>query len=230
MRRTWTWTISCLLLAAIFVLGTTQAFSPSLRVNVIGINVMNHRSPSLTRTSYAAAGLNSKNDDNDDDQDNNNSFLLERWGRANVLAIRRDAILLAGIVLGRYLLYDFFVQQPDALQQVVWLTGTLSSAVVLICYWTVAGLLSKSFEGRPSSFSTTTTTTPMPVLLGQVMVNVVLSCPIWIATEHLLEFGPADIGGNSLETAIATGFTGLASAMILGRILIMAFEDDDPEQ
>lgn len=66
---------------------------------------------------------------------------------------------------------------------------------------------------------------PTPVLLGQVLVNVALSCPIWIATEHFFDFGPSNIGGATMGASIAAGFTQLACTMIVGRLIIVALEE-----
>jgi len=164
--------------------------------------------------------------DNDEDDDNNNqdgrdddvSWFAQRLNQADPLEIRLDATLVACYVLCRFLVYDITMNDVKAvpgweIRDWIWLTGTLSSATVLAFYWTCAGLLSRSFE------TTTTTTTSNSRTLIQVLVNTALCCPTWLATEHLLHFGPADIGGPTLPIAIGTGFFGLASFMTLAKAL-----------
>ena len=143
-------------------------------------------------------------------------FLVERLQKADFLEIRRDAVLVTCFVLSRFLVYDVLtstkVTPGWVVQDIVWVSGTVSSAVVLVVYWTLAGLLSRTFEStRPYG----------PV---QVLVNVALCCPIWLATEHLFGFGPANIGGETLSQAIASGFLGLASFMTLSRALTTDWE------
>ena len=45
------------------------------------------------------------------------------------------------------------------------------------------------------------------------LVNIAMCCPLWIATEHFLHFGPSDIGGSTLDQSIANGFLGLTIFM-----------------
>lgn len=146
-----------------------------------------------------------KNDDNEV-----SSWINTRLERANFLEIRRDVTLTACFVLCRFLLYDIATGAKTVpgweLQDIVLLTGTASSAIVLATYWTIAGLLTRSFE--TSEFRPIST-----------LVNVALCCPAWLATEHLFEFGPSDIGGTTLDEAVVQGFVGLSSAMLLGRAL-----------
>jgi len=40
-------------------------------------------------------------------------------------------------------------------------------------------------------------------------VNVAMCCPLWIALEHALEFGPVDVGGVTLDATIVNGWVGL---------------------
>ncbi|KAG7343298.1 hypothetical protein IV203_021243 [Nitzschia inconspicua] len=149
-------------------------------------------------------------------QEETQSWLQRRLQKADWMEIRRDAVLVTCFVLSRFLVYDILtstkVTPGWVIQDVVWLTGTFSSATVLVIYWTMAGLLSKSFE-QNSVYG--------PV---QILVNVALCCPIWLATEHLLQFGPPNIGGDSLSQAIGTGFLGLASFMTLARALTSEWE------
>lgn len=158
-------------------------------------------------------------DDNDDDW--MTSLFGDKLQQVNKQAIGRDAILASSFVLGRFVLYDIAARAStilDPMQEVVWLTGTFSSAVVLVTYWTIAGLLSRSYEKEmASSFA------------PQVLINVVLCCPIWLATERWSGFGPADISGPSFGASLATGFLSLATFMILGRGLISLTEDDGEE-
>jgi hypothetical protein len=144
------------------------------------------------------------------------SWLERRLQKADFSEMRRDAVLVTCFVLSRFLVYDILtstkVTPGWVVQDVVWLTGTFSSATVLVIYWTIAGLLSKSFENSGAYG---------PV---QVLVNVALCCPIWLATEHIFGFGPSNIGGDTLSQAIATGFLGLASFMTLARALTSGWE------
>lgn len=157
------------------------------------------------------------NADGDLQQDDSRNWLERRLQKADLMEMRRDAVLVSCFVLSRFLVYDILtsvkVTPGWVVQDVVWLTGTFSSATVLVIYWTLAGLLSKSFETSRTAYG--------PV---QVLVNVALCCPIWLATEHFLQFGPSNIGGDSLGQAIATGFLGLASFMTLARALTSGWE------
>lgn len=155
-----------------------------------------------------------------DNTDSSTSWLERRLQKADFMEMRRDAVLVSCFVLSRFLVYDILTSSKVTpgwvVQDVVWLTGTFSSATVLVIYWTMAGLLSKSFETSGSS-----TASYGPV---QVLVNVALCCPIWLATEHFLQFGPSNIGGDSLGQAIATGFLGLAAFMTLARALTSGWD------
>jgi hypothetical protein len=164
---------------------------------------------------------NNEEEENNNSNNNNNnmSFLQQRLAQADILEIRSDTTLVVCYVLCRFLIYDITMnplkQVPGwEVQDWIWITGTLSSACVLAMYWTVAGLLSRSFESNTSS-----TSTGMEMVLLQTLVTTALCGPIWVATEHLLKFGPTDIGGPSLEIAIGTGFLGLASFMTLTKAL-----------
>jgi hypothetical protein len=178
------------------------------------------------RRSYSGSVplFSNNNNDDDDEQENNNgnnnimSFLQQRLDQADILEIRSDTTLVVCYVLCRFLIYDITMNPPKQVpgwevQDWIWLTGTFSSACVLAMYWTVAGLLSRSFESN----ATAPTSTEMVLL--KTLVNTALCGPIWVATEHLLKFGPTDIGGPSLEIAIGTGFFGLASFMTLTKAL-----------
>lgn len=89
--------------------------------------------------------------------------------------------------------------------------------MVLVTYWTIAGYLSRSFEKEmDSSF-----------IASQVLINVVLCCPIWLATERWLGFGPLGISGATFGSSIAVGFLSLATFMILGRGLVSLTEEDE---
>jgi hypothetical protein len=156
------------------------------------------------------------NSSNNIDTEETQWLLTERFQKADLLEIRRDAILVSCFVLSRFLVYDVLtstkVTPGWVVQDFIWLSGTFSSAVVLIMYWSIAGLLSRTFEASR-------TYVPM-----QVLVNVALCCPIWLATEHLFGFGPANIGGETLSEAIGTGFLGLAAFMTLARALTTDWE------
>lgn len=158
------------------------------------------------------APLYSNSNNNDNEEPN---WIAKRLERASLREIRRDAVLIACFVLCRFFIYDIETGIKTVpgweLQDVVYLTGTVSSAVVLVTYWTIAGLLSRRFEN--AGFN--------PI---QTLVNVALSCPIWLATEHLLEFGPPDIGGPTLASAVLTGFLSMSSAMLLGRAVTSMWE------
>lgn len=147
--------------------------------------------------------------------DNGESWISKRLDRASITEIRRDAFLVSCYVLCRFFIYDICAGIKSVpgweLQDVAYLTGTCSSAVVLVTYWTIAGLLSRGFE--TSGFK--------PI---QTLVNVALSCPIWLATEHLFEFGPPDAGGSTLGIAVMTGFLSMSSAILLGRAVTSQWE------
>mmetsp|Transcript_12482 Transcript_12482/g.26421 ORF Transcript_12482/g.26421 Transcript_12482/m.26421 type:complete len:262 (+) Transcript_12482:15-800(+) len=169
------------------------------------------REPSRTRQRRSTF-RNLSNNSNNDEQ----GLLARRFERANKTEIRNDATLVACYVLCRFLVYDITsgakIEPGWEIQDWIWLTGTLSSATVLVIYYTVAGLLSRSFE---TSSSVTTVSSP----IVRALVNVALSCPVWLATEHLLGFGPPDIGGDTLSVAVATGFVGFGSFLALAKTL-----------
>ena len=154
-------------------------------------------------------GINNNDDDDidtDDNNGNNDDLISSRLRRADFEEIKRDIILCSCFVLGRYFIYDIstgakVVAGFDS-QDIIWLSGTLSSAALLGIYWTAAGLLTRLFEARGSSLS-----------LIANLVNIAMCCPLWIATEHFLHFGPSDIGGSTLDQSIANGFLGLTIFM-----------------
>lgn len=144
-----------------------------------------------------------------------NKVVIRRFNRANKIEVRNDATLAASHVLCRFLAYDIplsvnRITPGWEMQDVVWLTGTLSSATVLVLFYVVAGLLTRTYD---VDFQTTP---PPPV---KSLVNVALCCPAWLLTEHLLGYGPADIAGNSFGSAIGTGLVGLGLFMAVGKTI-----------
>jgi len=170
-------------------------------------------------------------DDDDDNDDNllniNLDWISKRINRADIIIIRNDAFIITFYVLCRFLIYNITTGTKIApgfdIQDAIWLSGTLSSATVLVTYWTVAGLLSRSFQSSYSDRSDDNIST------YQTLVNVALCCPIWLATEHLFHFGPSDIGGDTLSISIATGFIGLGSFMALAKTLINIRRNGDED-
>lgn len=169
------------------------------------------------RTVPSLSNNNENNNNNNDDDDENENFLLRRFERADKIEIRNDATLVACYVLCRFLVYDLTsgakIEPGWEIQDWIWLTGTFSSATVLVVYYVVAGLLSRTYEAN----TTFAAFGPNPIIRS--LVNVALCCPVWLATEHLLGFGPADIGGSTLGVAVATGFVGFGSFMALAKTL-----------
>ena len=164
-----------------------------------------------------AIGLSRKKNNDDDDDRNGPNFFVRRVEKADLIEIRNDATLCACYVLCRFFFYDLQSGAKVApgweIQDLIWLTGTCSSAVVLIVYYVVAGLLSRAYESN-TAFSR----------LGlspatKALVNVVLCCPVWLVTEHMLNFGPPGIGGGGPAITIATGLFGLGSFMVLAKTL-----------
>jgi hypothetical protein len=191
-----------------------QAFVPvSPRLKTTGLD---RAPPASTTTRHKTTLLYSNNNNN---ENNEPDWITRRIQRADLLGIRRDAVLTACYVLCRFLIYDLVTGAKDVpgwdLQDVVYLTGTASSAIVLVTYWTIAGLLTRSFENMTSASDF------RPI---QILVNVALCCPIWLATEHWCQFGPADIGGSTLDESVLKGFLGLSSAMLLGRAITSKLE------
>jgi len=167
-------------------------------------------------------------DDNDDNLLNINlDWISKRINRADIIIIRNDAFIITFYVLCRFLIYDITtgtkITPGFDIQDAIWLSGTLSSATVLVTYWTVAGLLSRSFQSSYSDRGDDNIST------YQTLVNVALCCPIWLATEHLFHFGPSDIGGGTLSISIATGFIGLGFFMTLAKTLINIRRNDDED-
>jgi hypothetical protein len=158
---------------------------------------------------------------NDDENDNNDNWLSKRLDKADVIEIRNDAALVACYVLCRFFIYDITtgtkITPGFEIQDIIWLTGTFSSATVLVMYWTLAGLLSRSYESSNNSNSSSSNSSPLSIY--QTLVNVTLCCPIWLATEHYLHFGPSNIGGDTLSIAVGTGFIGLGSFMVLAKLI-----------
>ena len=185
-----------------------QAFAPH-----VVATTTSHRRP--TRRSTLLLSNNNNNDD--DDNNDNKNLLSRRFERADKIEMRNDASLVACYVLCRFLIYDITaagakVSPGWEIQDFIWLTGTFSSATVLVVYYIIAGLLSRSFEDSSSSSYTSS-----PII--RALINVVLCCPVWLETEHQLGFGPSDIGGNNLSVAVATGFIGMGSFMALAKTL-----------
>lgn len=157
-------------------------------------------------------GINNNDDDDKDTDDNNGNdddWISSRLQRADFEEIQRDILILTCFVLGRYFIYDIStgakVVAGFDTQDAIWLTGTLSSATLLGIYWTIAGLfLTRLFE---------TTRGISSLSLIANLVNIAMCCPLWIATEHFLHFGPSDIGGSTLDQSIANGFLGLTIFM-----------------
>jgi len=144
-----------------------------------------------------------------------NRLVAQRFNRANKIEIRNDAILAASFVLGRFLTYDIplsvnRITPGWELQDVVWLTGTLSSATVLVLCYAVAGLLTRTYDVDVPSL-------PPPAV--RALVNVALSCPAWLLAEHLMGYGPADIAGNTFGCALETGLVGLGLFMAVGKTI-----------
>ena len=165
---------------------------------------------------------------NDNENDNTDNWLSKRLDKADVIEIRNDATLVACYVLCRFFIYDIStgtkISPGFEIQDFIWLTGTFSSATVLVMYWTLAGLLSRSYENNSnsnSSSSNSSSSNSSPLSIYQTLVNVTLCCPIWLATEHYLHFGPSNIGGDTLSIAVGTGFIGLGSFMVLAKLIIM---------
>lgn len=157
----------------------------------------------------------SNNNNNDNKNNNNGEYdLIRLFERADKVEIRNDACLVACYVLGRFLVYDITTSTKTipgwVMQDFVWLSGTFASATVLVIMYTIAGLLSRSFE---------TSLNPYPPV-KRSLVNVVLCCPVWLATEHALGYGPADVGGDSLIVTVVTGFLGFGSFMALAKTLL----------
>jgi hypothetical protein len=171
---------------------------------------------------------NSNNNENNNENENNGDdvfgvgpfdldLITRRIDKADKMEMRNDATLVACYVLCRFLVYDISSGAKIApgweIQDWIWLTGTFSSATVLVVYYVIAGLLSRTYESN----TTFAVFGPSPVI--RALVNVVLCCPVWLATEHLLHFGPADIGGDTLPVAVVTGFVGLGSFMAVAKTL-----------
>ena len=184
------------------------------------------QSPSVLGLSNSNNNSNNNNNKNNNSNNNNKNngsnpfdldLLARRFERADKREIRNDATLVACYVLCRFLIYDVTsgtkIQPGWEIQDWIWLTGTFSSATVLVVYYVIAGLLSRTYEVN----TTFAVFGPSPVV--RTLVNVALCCPVWLATEHLLGFGPADIGGDTLAIAVATGFVGFGSFMALAKTL-----------
>jgi len=171
--------------------------------------------------------LSSNNDNNNENENNDKNngsddlfdfdLLPRRFDKADKIEMRNDAALVACYVLCRFLVYDITsgakIEPGWEVQDWIWLTGTFSSATVLVLYYVTAGLLSRTYEANTSfaEFG------PSPVL--RAVINVALCCPVWLATEHLLGFGPANIGGDTLAVSVVTGFVGFGSFMALAKSL-----------
>mmetsp|Transcript_3756 Transcript_3756/g.10669 ORF Transcript_3756/g.10669 Transcript_3756/m.10669 type:complete len:256 (+) Transcript_3756:100-867(+) len=210
-----------------------HAFAPSLAVAPKCLSTINKaRRPSVSTSQLS----NSNNDDDNNNNSNINSFfdlelLSRRFERADKIEMRNDASLVACYVLCRFLVYDITsgakIEPGWNMQDFIWLSGTFSSATVLVVYYTIAGLLSRSFEQQDFMVRSWTTLDDDPSdsddvtssSIVRALVNVALCCPVWLATEHLFGFGPPDIGGNTLSVAVATGFIGFGSFMALAKTL-----------
>ena len=176
-------------------------------------------------TARSLSNNNDNNNENENDESNgiNGPFdfdlLSRRFDKADKIEMRNDATLVACYVLCRFLVYDITsgakIEPGWEVQDWIWLTGTFSSATVLVLYYVTAGLLSRTYETNTSfaAFG------PSPVL--RAVINVALCCPVWLATEHFLGFGPSNIGGDTLAVSVATGFVGFGSFMALAKSLMV---------
>mmetsp|Transcript_27953 Transcript_27953/g.41282 ORF Transcript_27953/g.41282 Transcript_27953/m.41282 type:complete len:257 (-) Transcript_27953:40-810(-) len=201
--------------------------SPSRILSVSSITEM----MSQQQRSFPLSQLRANNKNNAGDEKKGSkamsSFIGRRIRRADERMVARDAITATCYVYLRYFVYavaQSLGQHDDAVhgllseQLLVNLTGSLSSATVLISYWTGAGLVNRSFEKRHPYVSSTT----MHNSCLQVLSSVMLVCPAWIITEHVLGFGlPNDIAGSSFSAALTPGCIDLSLAMLLGRSIPM---------
>ena len=176
--------------------------------------------------------LANNNNNNDNNTDN---LLLKRFKEADKIEIRNDATLVACYVLCRFFVYDIRsgakMLPGFTVQDWIWLTGTFSSAVVLVLVYVAAGLVSRGYEPEAddSNFAKRLFGGPATFPLVRSLINVVLCCPVWLAIERLLGFGPANIGGETFSTMVLTGFVGLGSFMIVARILTSRLVYDDTD-
>jgi hypothetical protein len=179
------------LLTLLFITEVVCFFSSSPFNGQTIIGIQQHATPparTLLDSTSSTWLLARKNDDNDNPEPSSN-WLVENLQKSNIEKIRQDALLVSTFVLARKISHLRKSNNHHFLLPLYW---------YFIGYWTMAGLLTKSFQGsRPL---------PLPLGIGQTMVNIALCCPFRIATEHLLEFGPSDMGGSTLEMAIASGF------------------------
>lgn len=166
----------------------------------ISIATTRRTSTSISRSKLFFGDDDNNNNDNKEDTKN---WIMTRLEQADLVEVRRDLILTTCFVLGRYFVYDITTGRKIVpgfdIQDLLWLSGTLSSATLLGICWTVAGLLTRLFETKTSSTN----------LIANA-VNIAMCCPIWIASEHYFHFGPTDVGGATLDISIANGFIGLS--------------------
>ncbi len=211
---------------AAFTFLSCQNGCPDIGVHAfVPIHASRTDSYHLLRKTYSqqlSARKLSNNDDNNENDTSKNlldlDMLARRLEKADTMEMRNDATLVACYVLCRFLIYDITsgakVQPGWEIQDWIWLTGTFSSATVLVVYYVVAGLLSRTYE------SNTTFAVFGPSPIARALLNVVLCCPVWLVTEHMLGFGPADIGGgDSLGVTVISGLVGLASFMAVAKTL-----------
>ena len=183
--------------------------------------------PPTRISSQQSTARNLSNNNNNNNKNNKNEnrdglfdlgMLARRLEKADTIEMRNDATLVACYVLCRFLVWDITsgakIEPGWEVQDWIWLTGTFSSATVLVVYYVVAGLLSRTYE------SNTTFSFFGPSPVGRALLNVFLCCPVWLVTEHMLRFGPPDIGGNtSLTVSVISGLVGLGSFMAVAKTL-----------
>lgn len=211
---------------AAFTILSCQNFRPDIGVHAfVPIHTAQtyscHPERMMYSQQFSARKLSNNNDNNENDTFKNLldlDMLARRLEKADTMEMRNDATLVACYVLCRFLIYDITsgakVQPGWEIQDWIWLTGTFSSATVLVVYYVVAGLLSRTYE------SNTTFAVFGPSPIARALLNVVLCCPVWLVTEHMLGFGPADIGGGgSLGVTVISGLVGLASFMAVAKTL-----------
>ena len=209
-----------------FIIASSLNFWPSIGVYAfVPLNTVQgtspHRSKRIRSQQFSPQRLSNNNDNNENDDFKNLldlDMLARRLEKADTMEMRNDATLVACYVLCRFLIYDITsgakVQPGWEIQDWIWLTGTFSSATVLVVYYVVAGLLSRTYEAN------TTFAVFGPSPIARALLNVVLCCPVWLVTEHMLGFGPPDIGGgDSLGVTVISGLVGLASFMAVAKTL-----------
>lgn len=134
-------------------------------------------------------------------------FWWDRWEAADKLEVRLDATVVSCHTLARFLSYDMTLPPKEVpgfeIADIVMILDTITSAVILSIFWTLAGLWSQMFEKEADDW-------------GRMVQTASLAAPPWLILELLFGWPAAE---GSLVERIFLGTLGLLATMSLSRLV-----------